>query len=234
MPFSFKQFHVDDRECGMKVSTDSVLLGAWAPLEKASQILDIGTGSGLLALMSAQRSNANIVAVEMEPQAVAAAKVNIEESPWQQRLHIVQSDISDFAEHHLATFDHIICNPPYFLTGPQTQKQTRADARHTNTLSFETLISAMEKLLTKDGCASLILPVEVSDAFFELLDNSRLNLSLVQQVVPATGKLPRRVLFTLCATGEKIKYLPPLVLRDEKNQDTDEMTALTADFYLNL
>ena len=234
MPFSFKQFHIDDSQCGMKVSTDSVLLGAWAALTNATNILDIGTGSGLLALMSAQRSAANIVAVELESQAFYAAKANFVASKWQDRIHLVQDDIVAFAQTHHKTFDHIICNPPYFLTGPQTQVQHRADARHTNTLSFKDLISAMAKLLTADGCASLVLPVEVSDVFFALVDESELNVVRVQNVIPVAGKSPRRVLFSLSKAKSETVYLKPLLLRDTQNQYTDEMVALTQDFYLNL
>ncbi len=234
MPFSFKQFQIDDSECGMKVSTDSVVLAAWAPLAHAKSILDIGTGSGLLALMSAQRSQADIVGIELNSQGVQAALANVLNSPWAKRIEIIQSDINTFAMQTDLTFDHVICNPPYFLTGPQTKIQHRADARHTNTLSFEQLIKAIERLLSNDGIASLILPTEVSATFFELVAQSSLNLALVQPICSVEGKAQRRVLFTLSKLKKETEYQSALILRDKQNQYTDEMVELTKDFYLNL
>ncbi len=234
MPFSFKQFHIDDSHCGMKVSSDAVLLGAWARVSEAARILDIGTGCGLLALMSAQRSAAEVFAVELESRACRAAKSNFEMSPWAERITIVEDDIINFAGRHVRIFDHIICNPPYFLTGPQTRVQQRANARHVNTLSFEALIHAAGTMLTDDGLASLILPVEVSDAFFALVDKSGLSLTRVQQVIPVSGKTPRRVLFSLSKTETETVRLTPLVLRDPQNRYTAEAAALTQDFYLSL
>ena len=234
MPFRFKQFYIDDLQCGMKVSTDSVILGAWAPLSHAQSILDIGTGSGLLALMSAQRSKANITAIELDTKAYQVAKMNVAESPWAKRIEVVQDDINHFASNHKVTFEHIICNPPYFLTGPQTQQQTRADARHTNTLTFKQLVIAIERLLAQDGQASLILPTEVCDAFFAIIKSSQLSIHTLKPIVPVVGKSQRRMLFTLSRSGENIIELPALILRDRQNRYTDEMISLTKDFYLKL
>ncbi|RYV00938.1 tRNA(1)(Val) (adenine(37)-N(6))-methyltransferase [Shewanella sp. OPT22] len=234
MPFSFKQFHIDDSQCGMKVSTDSVILGAWAPLTHANNILDIGTGSGLLALMSAQRSQANIFAIELDAQACKAAKVNVEQSPWAHRVKVIQDDIIHYAAQHGAKFEHIICNPPYFLIGPQTQQQNRANARHTNTLSYQDLIDAIEALLSDNGTASLILPTEVADDFFSLIESSGLNLSAVKAIIPVEGSAQRRVLFSLSRVVQPTQFLEPLILRGKQNQYTDEMIELSKDFYLNL
>lgn len=123
MPFTFKQFHVDDSHCGMPVSTDGVLLGAWAPLTQAKTILDIGAGSGLLSLMAAQRSEAVIQALEIDPLAAQDCQHNIDQSPWSDRITLIQADLLQWyplAQTQAQTqFDHILCNPPYFDNGPQ-------------------------------------------------------------------------------------------------------------------
>ncbi|MBE8166775.1 MAG: methyltransferase, partial [Shewanella sp.] len=138
MPFTFKQFHIDDHNCGMRVSTDAVVLGAWAKLVTAKRILDIGAGSGLLSIMAAQRSRAMIIGVEIDSKACEAAKENCSNSPWDNRLSIANQSIEGFTEEHIHLerdlFGHIICNPPYFVSGPQSCDAKRADARHTNSL----------------------------------------------------------------------------------------------------
>lgn len=134
MAFTFKQFHIDDMNCGMAVGTDSVVLGAWAQLTAAKTVLDIGAGSGLLSLMAAQRSQAHITSVELDTSAAEACQHNFHNSPWANRLTLVNSSIQDFCQHieYQEYFDHIICNPPYFEQGTQAIQSQRAMARHTD------------------------------------------------------------------------------------------------------
>ena len=119
MPFTFKLFHVDDSRCGMPVSTDGVLLGAWAPLVQAKTILDIGAGSGLLSLMAAQRSLAKITAIELDTDAALDCQQNFNASTWPERLEVICCDIQTYSQtcnraEQGKQFEHIICNPPYF------------------------------------------------------------------------------------------------------------------------
>ena len=160
--FTFKQFHVNDYGCGMPVSTDGVLLGTWADLPEQGQILDIGTGSGLLALVAAQRSAARaipVIAVEIDPAAAKAASQNFALSPWADRLQCIEQDVESWADQQPAgRFEAIVCNPPYFNTGQQAGCQARATARHTDSLSHHALLTVIRHLLSETGTASLILP----------------------------------------------------------------------------
>jgi tRNA1Val (adenine37-N6)-methyltransferase len=116
MAFRFKQFSVDDTGCPMKVGTDSVLLGAWAALENSRTILDIGTGCGLLAMIAAQRSEATITAIEIDPAAIEVAKSNFKRSLWSDRLEGICISLQEYLkEENPGLFDHIISNPPYFI-----------------------------------------------------------------------------------------------------------------------
>lgn len=116
MPFSFKQFHIDDSQCGMPVSTDGVLLGAWAPLIAADTVLDIGAGSGLLSLMVAQRSQAKITAIELDHGAAIDCQYNFNQSPWTKRLTLIPCSIQQYCASTVTPrFDHIICNPPILI-----------------------------------------------------------------------------------------------------------------------
>lgn len=160
--FSFKRFAVTDRRCGMKVGTDGVLLGSWASVPKGlhhAAILDVGAGCGLIALMLAQRFHeASITAVEIDPQAVEDAKANISQSPWADRIRLLNSDFRD-AE---GSYDLIVSNPPFFTNGESAPEAARAAARHAAALSPLSLVEWAAGHLNPGGFLALIAPSELS------------------------------------------------------------------------
>ncbi len=242
MAFTFKQFHIDDFGCGMPVSTDAVILGAWAPLSDAQNILDIGAGSGLLSLMATQRSNAKVTSIELDDTAVNACQKNFEASPWTSRLTVKHSSVQDFSKLHQQTqgalFDHIICNPPYFKGGTQSQNRLRAQARHTDTLDFCALLEAIGSLLAPNGTASLILPSQSMSEFGLVLADSSLEFNQVTDISDSQRKTPHRHLFTLCHKSADASAKPNDVVTEHfciKELDgsyTDEMKLLITGFYL--
>lgn len=238
MAFTFKQFHIDDLNCGMAVSTDAVILGAWAPLTNAKRILDIGAGSGILSLMAAQRSQAEITCIELDDSAALACQHNIAQSPWESRIRLVQGSIQQLsqAEENQGYFDHIICNPPYFEHGPQAQLSQRAMARHTDQLSFSELLAAIEQCLAPKGFASLILPIQSLNNFNRLLAQSALRWIERVDIKSVEGKSANRVLCLLtaqtnCAVEPKVSEL---TIREISGQYSQAMVQLTQDFYLKL
>ena len=239
MPFTFKQFHVDDSHCGMPVSTDGVLLGAWAPLAQAKTILDIGAGSGLLSLMAAQRSEASILALEIDPMAARDCQHNIDQSPWRNRITLTQADLLDWyplAQTQTQTqFDHILCNPPYFDNGPQAQCDKRAQARHTDSLAFADLLRAIKHLLAPQGQASLILPAASLDRFLSLLPQCELALQARVDITTTPTKAPQRHLLCLShgAPSTEVKT-ESLSIRTASGEYSEAMVALTQAFYLKL
>lgn len=236
MAFTFKQFHIDDLHCGMPVSTDGVILGAWAPLAQAKQILDIGAGSGLLSLMAAQRSLGRITAVELEEKAAAACQYNMAHSPWADRLSIIHSDIQDFCQQpqYHNYFDHIICNPPYFEHGPQAKDSHRAMARHTDSLGFAPLLSVISQCLSSHGYASLILPSQSMPRFKASLALSKLHPVEQVQVKSVANKAANRVLLLLSKDKQKDYRESELTIRGIDGHYTNQMIELTKDFYLKL
>ncbi|NMH66484.1 tRNA1(Val) (adenine(37)-N6)-methyltransferase [Shewanella salipaludis] len=254
MGFSFKQFHIDDAGCGMPVSTDGVLLGAWAPLTRARHILDIGAGSGLLSLMAAQRTHeqarpqAQIVAVELDEAAALACRHNFANSPWPDRLSLHHTSIQDYSERHPgsprgqepALFEHIICNPPYFESGLLSGNPARANARHTERLSFAALLSAITRLLHPSGSVSLILPLAGLPRLMPLLAQTGLVLRELQPVASVETKAPQRGLLLLQkaqtpqASMNACMTHPVLTVRDRHGHYSPAMAALTRDFYLKL
>ncbi len=241
MPFSFKQFHIDDRRCGMPVSTDGVLLGAWAPLVDCRNILDIGGGSGLLSLMAAQRSKANITAIELDESAALDCQNNFSLSPWAERLTLLTSSIQQYCA--IATshsFDHIICNPPYFDNGPKSNSALRATARHTDSLSFGELLAAISWLLSPTGQASLILPITAAEQLLQQLQQHQLCCQHAVLVSSVEGKAPNRQLLLISRSHSNFADLTGahsqsnLVIRKANGHYSDDFIQLSKSFYLKL
>ncbi|MGI2853736.1 tRNA1(Val) (adenine(37)-N6)-methyltransferase [Shewanella algae] len=243
MAFSFKAFHIEDHGCGMPVSTDGVLLGAWAPLTETKRVLDIGAGSGLLSLMAAQRSEAEILAVELDGSAAHASRANFKSSPWASRLTLYQGSIQGYCDEHAsadaAPFDHILCNPPYFETGPRSDDPKRAIARHTEHLSFDELCLAIKQLLKPQGQASLILPIQSLERFEHAAIEQGLRLAARVSVSSTPHKPCNRQLLLLehVKDGEAVtapEAHSALYIRETDGRYSEAMVRLTQDFYLKL
>ena len=230
--FTFKQFHISHERCAMKVGTDGTLLGAWAEVpSQAQRILDIGTGSGLIAIMIAQRHPfAQITAIDIDNDCILQARENIDACPWNSRIYLHHTSLQDF--HPEKKFDIIISNPPYFVDSLLSPDDKRSTARHTSTLSFEELTEGVVRLLASEGKFSLILPPAESRLF---LSAARGKLYLTRQTelwsTPQSGV--RRILMELQASPPEI--LPNterLYIEDEEKNFSEEYRALTKDFYL--
>lgn len=162
--FRFKQFSVDQTGCAMKINTDGVLLGAMAAAQHPRKILDIGTGTGVIALMLAQKFNdARVDAVEIDRSAAETAQRNFENSAFREQLHIHPVSISDYLDTHLdEKFDLIISNPPFYINSLSSPQEKKNQAKHTDVTFFESLMKDTAEYLTKDGLCWLVLPVETA------------------------------------------------------------------------
>ncbi len=166
--FRFQHFAVQQRDAGMKICTDTVIFGAMMPLTQGLRVLDIGTGTGVLALMAAQLGAASVTAVELTHAAYAEAALNFNNSQWRDTLTAVQQSIQDFAVTAPTPYDFIISNPPFFVQHSKTQDKLRAIARHTDHLPFAELIAAVSQLLTPCGVFYVLLPVHAVTEFSAL------------------------------------------------------------------
>lgn len=214
----------------MKVGTDGVLLGAWASCQQ--RILDVGTGSGLIALMLAQRFEAaQIDAVDIDGDAVRQATDNFAHSKWSNRLHCRQIAVQDLAQEDVR-YDAIVSNPPYFvdsLKNPNLQRQT---ARHTDTLSNEELLASCEHLLTADGVLSLILPAESEQVVLDTAKSVGLYPTRLVHVYSKPGKPVKRILLELQKRNDQPCEESHFYIESAISPRSDEYTALTKDFYL--
>ena len=199
--FRFKKFEIQQDRCAMKIGTDGVLLGAWANIVQASSILDIGTGTGVLALMSAQRNpKALIHALEIDQDAFYQASDNLKNSPWQNRLTISHQSIQEYTTHsQIPVFDCIISNPPYFKieTGTLIQNTARRQARSTDALTFTTLLDCVQIILHPLGSFSVILPIQEGQEFMQLALQKSFHVKRCVKIVPREGKVSNRFLIEL-------------------------------------
>ena len=158
-PFQFKEFSVHQDQCAMKIGTDSVLLGAWTSIDNPYTILDIGAGTGVLALMLAQRYNAQrIEAIEIDESAYEQCTENFENSPWNDRLFCYHASLLEFVEEVDEVFDLIICNPPFYSENYKSNNHARDLARFNDAMPFKHLIYAVVNLLEPNGLFSVIIP----------------------------------------------------------------------------
>lgn len=224
--FSFKRFHIDDTHCGMKVGTDAVTLGVWTNIPPgAKTILDIGTGSGLIALMMAQRSPESTVdAIECDAEAAADARRNVAESPFKANVTVTEGDIfeTDFSRR----YDIVVCNPPFFIETLHSPDRTRAAARHEGRLGVTSLIELAPHLLKPEGILSFIAPASRLPDIEFALTCARLNPRRYTLLTKRAGKPHTRVLVeaTLASTSST---------RSELIIDSEEYRNLTKDFYLD-
>ena len=232
--FTFKQFSIRQEDSAMKVGTDGVLLGAWAKIpSNAESILDIGTGTGLIALMLAQRlSSLTIDALEIDSKAHEEALHNFSKSPWFHRLNGIHSSLDDFAKNTSKAYDAIVCNPPFYVDGFTIPNPSRDRARSNRSMSFSSLFQAVDSLLNPSGMFSMILPISARDKvmlFSEGMGFYPSNETLVRGNANAPFK---RCL--LAFTREKTSLiLNELTLEIERNKRTQAHQELVDAFYLS-
>lgn len=229
MGFTFRQFHIEQDKCAMKVGTDGVLLGSWA--KGGKRILDIGTGTGLIALMMAQRfPDANIDAIEIDENAVIQATENVLRSPFAKQIAVKHCSLQTYSETK-EKYDSIICNPPYFVDSLKNNDNNRTVARHTDTLLFNELIKCAYQLLTPNGHFSLVLPVE---SYRILEPEAILNgFSVIKKVLVKTtpSKQPKRILVELGKVPDEY-FSTTEYLQDGAGNKSEWYKEITKEFYL--
>lgn len=244
--FTFKQFEIQQDRCAMKVGTDGVLLGAWA--EGGQRILDIGSGTGLISLMMAQRfPEAQVWGIDIDPDACMQARENVAASPFADRVGIACCALQNLSEEHLVRgseeliemkegegnlFDAIVSNPPFFVNGLKNPDSKRAMARHSDSLPFSVLMRGVKRWLSDEGVFSAIVPADVLESFVSEAYCS--GLSLVRQcgVKTVERKQPKRYLvaFSKRRTGMMDKCTE--IMTDSEGNRSEWYAKITEEFYL--
>ena len=227
--FCFKQFSVRHDRCAMKVGTDGVLLGAWGSVE-GKRILDIGTGTGLIALMAAQRNpEADVLGIDIDESAVAQASENVAESPFSRQIECILQDVLTFESE--ASFDAILCNPPFFTEDTLPDNRSRALARNNKCLPFPQLIKKVAVLLAENGTFSLIVPSGLAQEIVGLCMENGLHLVRRCQIHTTARKPPRRTLLEFSRQNRSCEMQTLCLVVDDGTR-SQQYKELTKDFYL--
>jgi len=240
-PFQFKRFTIHQDKCAMKIGTDGVLLPCWIPkniISKSKEILDIGTGTGLIALILAQRTNnnptINIEALEIDEQAAYQAKENFDKSIWHNQLKVINKSLNDY--YSPKKYDLIVSNPPYFENSLKSEKNNKNLARHTDSLSFEQLISKSSELQLNNGYLALVTPFTSNEKIISIALKNNYQLINHCKVKPKPEKTPKRSLLLFQKTNsDTTKVITELIIEDKgRHQYSDEYINLTKEFYLKM
>lgn len=234
-PFKFKEFTINQDQCAMKIGTDGVLLGAWTSIdENPFSILDIGSGTGVLSLMLAQRSDAALIdAIEIDDNAFEQCVDNFEQSPWGDRLFCYHVSLEEFTEEIEDEYDLIICNPPFYSEDYKTKSDQRDLARFQDAMPFEHLLKSVLMLLSKNGRFSVIIPFNEETNFIELASKFKLYPNSLLNVKGNPISETKRSLIEFSFRESDIK-IDELIIETERHQYTEAYKGLTKDFYLKM
>ena len=234
--FQFKQFAVNQDQCAMKIGTDGVLLGAWVPIDNCpNSILDIGTGTGIIALMLAQRCDAQqIDALEIDENAYEQAVDNFESSPWSDRLFCFHAGLDEFVEEPEDEYDLIVSNPPFYTEDYFSNNEQRDLARFADAMPFEDLIEAADLLLSENGIFSVIIPFKEEASFIALAEKYELYPIKITRVKGTPTTEIKRSLLAFKRFELPVLLANELIIETARHQYTPEYMELTKDFYLKM
>ncbi len=230
--FQFKKFSVEDSDSTMKVGTDGVLVGAWADVEGATSILDIGSGCGLIALMMAQRSKAKrIDAIEIDPASAEQAGHNVANSPWQKRIQVINTSLQIFSKNQSRTYDLLVSNPPFFENSLKPGDRKKNLSKHTDSLSFTELLMHASRLMHNDSRFCVILPWDQQVRFTNLALAAGLYKTKELSIIPREGRITNRIIMEL-RRKRQANASQQIAIRSRDGSNTAEYRNLTRDFYL--
>jgi tRNA1Val (adenine37-N6)-methyltransferase len=231
--FRFKQFTINQDKCAFKVGTDGVLLGACADVFGKKKILDIGTGTGLIALILAQRSDAEIVAIESDYSSFIQATENVRQSRWSNRIKVENSLLQNYVPAN-TRFDLIVSNPPYFIDSLKNPDPAKSKARHNDSLTHSDILKAADTLLNKDGLLQLILPYVEGNIFIAEAQGYGFYCGSILKIRPTQSAEIRRLILGFGRKMGKPAEQFLTIEKGKRHEFTDDYISLTKDFYLYL
>ncbi|NDW18503.1 methyltransferase domain-containing protein [Dysgonomonas sp. 216] len=232
--FKFKQFTVFHDRCAMKVGTDGVLLGSWVNMHDTDKILDVGTGSGLVALMLAQRNRLALIdAIEIDSEAAQQALDNFEASSFSNITSCINTPYQTFAKVTTNKYNLIVSNPPFFSRSLKSPNEKRSTARHTDSLFIEDFICLSQKLLTDNGRISFIFPYSELEYLEEIAKKNTLSVSRLTKVYPTPSGEAKRILIELSVNNCE-RHTDSLIIETERHVYSPAFADLVKDFYLKM
>ncbi|MBN2662517.1 MAG: methyltransferase [Bacteroidales bacterium] len=229
--FKFKQFEILQNKTAMKVNTDGVLLGAFILIDNSKTIIDVGTGTGVISLMMAQKfANADILAVEIDKDAAQEAKYNVENSPWSNKIKVINDDFLTFASNNSDKFDLIVSNPPFFENQLVSEDSKKILAKHTLSMPFAELVKSVFKLLSENGKFYVILPFNMHQNFVSLCKKNKFFITSILNIFPTENKAANRIIMSF--SKQEVSFIEQNLFIRKNGKYSEEYLKLTADFYL--
>jgi tRNA1Val (adenine37-N6)-methyltransferase len=228
--FRFKQFTINQGRCAFKVGTDGVLLGAIADVSEVKSILDVGTGSGLIALMLAQRSGADICAIEPDHESFIQATENVKNSGWSDRIEVIETDLQKYSP--VKRFDLIVTNPPYFRDSIRNTDIRKSVTRHNDTLPSSELLNCVSRLLDDNGTFQLIMPYAEGNVFIAEAAGHGFYCNSILKIRPLPSSEIRRLILNFSRHKQKLAEKFLTIGYGKRHDYTDEYKELTKEFYL--
>lgn len=232
--FHLKPFSLSHHRSTMKVGTDAILLGLWAPVPQTGRVLDVGTGCGIISLLIASRCRAQVEAIELDPDSSAEAAGNFKNSPYSHRMKMIEKDFSTFAKSQPGKYDLIISNPPFFISDLPPEDQKKKQARHHITLTYEQLIAGAAGLLTADGHLCVVIPYDKNLIFSDTAERYGLHPQKQQLIFPFRGSPPNRI--NLCLGFQKPEKVETgkFIIREEDKRFSKQYIEFLKDYYIGL
>lgn len=230
--FSFKQFTIKQERCAMKVGTDGCLLGAWTDISNCRNVLDVGCGSGLIAIMMAQRCNARITGLEIDSEAAMQAAENVAQTPWKERIEIVNCNALSFAPQE--QYDVIVSNPPFFSNSIRNKETKRAMARHDDTLPCAQFMDFAKRTLTDNGHLSVVIPSDQTEAWCNEAIFKGLSARRISYVRTLPHKPIKRALIEFVKGAYPVPCTDKIIIENRPGEYSDDIKKLLGDFYMNL
>ena len=232
-PFFFKKFGLFHHRSTMKIGTDAILLARWTEVSENDDVLDIGTGCGLIPLMLAQKGIKSADAVEIDRDSYEEAAQNFSNSAWKSRIFAINDDIKHYSDICSKKYDLVVSNPPFFFGDNIPEKEKKGLARHTNTLSYNDLLASVKKIMKPDGRFALVLPARESKTFLKEAENQGFYLEKELLIVPIEGKEPNRINMQLVVNQVDSVKIETFVLRHHDHSFTKEYKEFLKDYYLD-
>lgn len=230
--FKFKQFTIVQDGCAMKVGTDGCLLGGWFDCSDSKNILDIGCGSGLIAIMAAQRCNAQITGIEIDSSAAIQALENVKNSPWYERIEITNCDFLRYSSDK--KFDTIVCNPPYFVNSLKCDKSSRTLARHSDSLNSNDFFAKCAEISSKESTVSIIIPSDIITEWQSAAKENNFYAKRITYIKTTPTKAPKRVLIEFIHNTAVTTDVSTLIFENGRGEYSEEVKDILRDFYLKI
>ncbi len=228
--FDFKQFKISQRQAAFKVGTDGVLLGAYAEISGVRNILDVGTGTGLIAIMLAQRCEADIRAIEPDYESYLQCLENVGHCKWKERIKVENKSLQEFSS--AGQFDLIVVNPPYFSDSLRNPDPRISAARHNDALTNNELLKNASRLLNENGRLQLILPYTEGNIFIAEANEYGFFCNDILKIKPLPKSEVRRMILTFCRQKHRTTEKFLTIEYGKRHEFTEDYIRLVKDFYL--